>query len=207
MTPLLSTLTPDNLRAAVAEQYGKVAKTPDAEHPFPVGRAFAESVGYATADLDSLPSSAVASFAGISHPLRYAGLQPGENMLDLGCGAGMDTILAARQVGLAGMIHGLDLSPDMLECARSNMAVAGLANVSFHQSPAEQIPLPDNSMDVVIVNGIFNLCPVKETVMDETFRVLRPGGRMLVSEIVLMDMNDEEWIGESCGLTLEDWFT
>lgn len=207
MTHWLASLTPDDLRAAVAEKYGQVAKQPNATHPFPVGRTFAESLGYSVADLDSLPEQAAASFARISCPLMYADLQPGEVVLDLGCGAGMDTILAARRVGARGVIHSLDLSGDMLACARSNVDIAGLTNVIFYQSPAEKVPLSDGSIDVVVVNGIFNLCPAKEPVMNDVFRVLRPGGRLLVSEIVLVDQYDEGFIGETCGLTLDDWFT
>lgn len=208
MTTFINSLTPDDMRAAVARQYGRVAQQPGGEHPFPVGRAFAESVGYPGAVLDSLPAQAVAAFAGISQPLLHARLQPGDIVLDLGCGGGMDTILAARQVGLTGTVHALDLSADMLACARANVAADDLTKVIFHQCPAEKIPLPNNSIDLVLVNGIFNLCPEKQPVADETFRVLQPGGCLLLSEIVVQDTGDEdEMIGETCGLTLDDWFT
>ena len=190
----------------MAEQYGRVAKQPDGQYPFPVGRAFAGSLGYPPDVLDSLPRSAVDAFAGISYPLTHANLQPGETMLGLGCGAGMDTILMARQVGTTGCVHSLDLSADMLECARANIAIAGLDSVTFHQTLAEDIPLGDGSIDAVIINGILNLCPSKETVVNEVYRVLRPDGRLLVSEIVLRMPDDEEWVGETCGLTLDDWF-
>ncbi|HLB48148.1 MAG TPA: methyltransferase domain-containing protein [Anaerolineales bacterium] len=214
MTQLINEMTPGFLRAAVAEQYGRVATQPEGQHPFPVGRAFAERLGYPPDVLDSLPRSAVDAFAGISCPLSCANLQPGETVLDLGCGAGMDTILMARQVGTAGWVYGLDLSAEMLECARANIAIAGLDNVTFYHAPAENVPLEDGSVDVVIVNGIFNLCPVKEMVADEACRVLRSSGRLLVSEIVLRELDESEPVGATCNLgsgllagkTLDDWF-
>lgn len=206
MTQSVNALTPESIRVAVAERYGRVAKEPNSQHSFPVGRAFAESVGYPSEVLDSLPRATVDAFAGISYPLRHAHLQLGETVLDLGCGAGMDTILMARQVGKQGQVHALDLSADMLQCARANVVAAGLENVAFYQTQAEDVPLGDGSVDVVIVNGIFNLCPTKETVAQEVYRILHPNGRLLVSEIVLRVPDGEEWVGQTCGLTLDDWF-
>jgi len=203
-----SPLTADNLRTAVADMYGQVAIDPSGDFPFPVGRAFAESLGYSPHVLDSLPSRSVDSFAGISYPLAHAGLRSGEHVLDLGCGAGMDTIIAARQVGSTGHVHALDLSVAMVECAQENVCAAGLANVTFHQCQAEAVPLPDSSVDVAVVNGIFNLCPDKTAVMAEVYRVLRPGGQLLVSEIVISDSDDAE-TGETCslaGTSLDNWF-
>ncbi len=214
MSQLINGLTPNELRTAVAEQYGKVALQPRGRFPFPVGRAFAESLGYPPGLLNTLPRAAVDAFAGISYPLKFADLQPGERVLDLGCGAAMDTILSARQVGPTGHVYGLDLSEAMLECARANVAAAGLGNVTLHRAPAEEIPVEGGSVDVVVVNGIFNLCPNKEAVMKEVYRVLHPGGRAIVSEIVLREDDDASWVGSTCdlgdgklsGQSLDKWF-
>lgn len=213
MPQRINQMTSAELRLAVAEKYGQVASQPDGTHPFPVGRAFAESLGYAPGTLDSLPAAAVGAFAGISNPLAHANLQPGEIVLDLGCGAGLDSLLAARQVGPRGHIHSLDLSVEMLACARSCAAEAGLENISFHHAPAERAPLGDASMDVVFANGIFNLCPAKDDVLRESHRLLRPGGRLLFSEIVIQEPEGDAWAGASCdlggdrlaGITLEKW--
>jgi SAM-dependent methyltransferase len=179
------------LRRAVAQKYGQVAVRPAGDHPFPVGRAFAETVGYSSQVLDSLPSAAVESFTGISNPLAYADLRPGEAVLDLGCGAGTDTLLAARQVGPTGWVIGVDLAEEMVAKARGNVAALNLSHAEIRLAAAEDLPLDDQTMDAVIVNGIFNLCPSKEAVATEIWRVLKPGGRLLVSEIVLQ-MPDEE---------------
>lgn len=210
----LNDMTPEALRQAVADQYGFVARRPEGDHPFPVGRDFALSLGYSAEMLAGLPRRAVEAFAGISHPLAHAELRAGETVLDLGCGAGMDTLLAAGRVGGGGHVHALDLSAEMLECARGNLSQAGLTNVTLHLAPAEAVPLSDASVDAVIVNGIFNLCPMKEQAIGECYRVLRPGGRLLASEIVLQDEDEAGWAGETCSLgsgrldgkELENWF-
>lgn len=214
MAQRISEMSPEAIRAAVTAEYGRVVSAPASTLPFPVGRAFAESVGYSRKTLDGLPTPAVAAFAGISHPLAHADLRPGETVLDLGCGAGLDTILMARQVGPHGHVHSLDLSPELIEAARCNVAAAGVNNVSFHEAPAEAIPLPDRAVEAVIVNGLLNLCPSKEHALTEVYRVLRPGGRALISEIVLAmpePGREADWVGASCptldpALTLEKWF-
>lgn len=196
-------LTPDEIRTAVADKYGEVAQTPEAGFPFPVGRAFAESLGYQSEALDSLPPHAVEAFAGISCLHPYLNLSPGEQVLDLGCGAGLDSILMARKVGPEGQIHSLDASAAMIAAARANAAAAQTTNITFHHAPAEEIPLEQDSVDVVAVNGILNLCASKSAVLAEIRRVLKPGGRLCLAEIVREDVTGESPDAE---ILLESWF-
>ena len=212
MSQSVNQLTLNEIRLAVAEKYGRVASFPDADHPFPIGRDFALSLGYDPEQLEHLPRRAVDAFAGISNPLIAADLRPGEIVLDLGCGAGMDTLLIANRVGPSGFVHGVDLSDEMLACARDCAAEANFRNIGLYQVPAEAVPLGDSSVDVMIINGIFNLCPDKYQVMTEAYRLLRPGGRMLVSEIVVRGKKNmgcenisRHW-EDLPHVSLDDWF-
>lgn len=164
--------------------YSAAAEHPHAEHPFPVGRLFAEAVGYPKDLLDELPAAA-AAFTGLSNIALWAAIPPGAAVLDVGCGAGLDALIAARRAGDAGRVTGLDFSPAMLARARRAAAQAGCRNVNFHQSDAETLPLPDNSVDVALVNGLFNLNPAREQIFRELGRVVRSGGDLFAAEIVL----------------------
>ncbi|MFG0274567.1 MAG: methyltransferase domain-containing protein [Phycisphaerales bacterium] len=197
----LADMTPDDIRAAVAERYGRAARTPAEKLGFPVGRAFAEAVGYDSALLDKLPASCSDSFTGAGNPRAHIDAQPGETALDLGCGAGLDLICTARMLGPTGRIFGLDLSPDMLAKAQRNLDAAGVANAALLEAPAERIPLPDASVDLLTANGIVNLSPDKDTVIVEMARVCRPGGRAVFSEIVLAELLDAH-----VRTTIDDWF-
>jgi len=191
----------EEIKAAVAERYGQVATSPRLKFNFPVGRKFAESVGYDPAMLDRFPSSMWESFTGAGNPQRFVDAKPGEMLLDLGCGAGLDLYLYAQKVGLAGRLYGLDLSQAMIEKARKNLASVGVMNVEWLNAPADRIPVADNAVDLVTANGIFNLSPDKDAVMREVARVLRPGGRTVFAEIVLK--------GELSGdmrKNIDDWF-
>jgi arsenite methyltransferase len=190
----------EQIRSAVADRYSRIGETPYAEDTIPRGRPWAEQLGYPASLLVSATSVALASFTGIGAPLLHASLAAGERVLDLGCGAGLDAILAARQVGPEGRVWGIDLAPGMIAAARRAVAEAELRNVTLVEAPAEQIPLPQESVDVAIVNGLFNLAPDKETVALEVARVLRPGGRFLGAEIVLTDERPP------APLDLESWF-
>ena len=132
-----------------------------------------------------LPEDAVQMSLGVGHPVRHAALQAGETVLDLGCGAGIDTLLAARAVGPKGRVFGLDMTSEMVDRARRNAASGGLANVEIRQAVIEEIPLPDDSVDVVVSNGVLNLSTRKSRVLAESFRVLRAGGRMSITDLVL----------------------
>lgn len=197
----LSEMTDQEIKAAVAERYGQVARTPDAKFNFPVGRKFAESVGYAAELLDSLPPSMWQSFTGAGNPHRHVDPQRGETVLDLGCGAGLDLYLYAKAVGSQGEAYGLDLSEPMIAKAGSSMEALGVNNVKLLCAPADAIPLPDTSVDLVTANGIYNLSPDKGAVMREVARVLKPGGRTIFAEIVLKTELPEEIRKD-----IDDWF-
>jgi arsenite methyltransferase len=140
---------------------------------------------YSRNELASVRSEAVMLALGVGHPVRHANLRPGESVLDLGCGAGIDTLLAASAVGPTGRVVGLDMTPEMVSRARRNAAAAGLSHVEIHEGLIEELPLPDQSIDVVISNGVLNLSTRKSRVLAETMRVLRPGGRVAITDLVL----------------------
>lgn len=188
----------NELRSKVCEAYSSAAVSPEDKHPFPVGRAFAESLGYPGALLDSLPSVAVEAFAGVSNVSLFATIPEGAKVLDLGCGAGLDSLIAARRVGASGQVIGVDFSTSMLDRARQAAAAAGMENVSFERADAEHLPVPDGSIDVALVNGIFNLNPARSAIFDELARVVRRDGAVYAAELILIgppppNQNDADW--------------
>lgn len=174
---------PGALRDEVQRKYREVAHEPDGEHHFHTGRPLARLLGYPDDVVAAMPDAAVESFAGIANPFSLRPLAAGERVVDVGSGAGFDSFVAAGEVGPAGWVVGVDMTADMLDKSRATAASLGLANVTFREGFAEALPLPDGSADVVISNGVFNLCPDKPAAFAEARRVLAPGGWLQFGDI------------------------
>jgi arsenite methyltransferase len=173
------------LRCQISNKYTEVAKTPEKGFHFHTGRPLAMMLGYSEQVLDSLPAGTVDSFAGTGNPFSMGQLRPGETVLDIGCGAGFDSLIAARQVGVTGHTISVDMTSAMLDKAAAGAQEAGISNIEFRQGFAEALPVDDASIDVVISNGVINLCPDKLAVMQDIYRVLRAGGRIQLADIVV----------------------
>jgi arsenite methyltransferase len=173
------------LREAIREEYAEVANHPTKGFHFHTGRPLARILEYRDEWLEGIPESSIESFAGTGNPFSLGELRPGERAVDVGCGAGMDSLIAGRMVGPEGRVIGVDMTQAMLEKARAAAEEAGLGNVEFHQSYAEELPVPDGWADVVISNGVLNLMPDKAAVLDEIVRVLKPDGRLQIGDILV----------------------
>ena len=171
------------LREEVKNKYREVALDPYGKFHFHTGRFLARRLGYDEAFVKSLPDEAVESFAGVANPFALRNLSKGERVVDVGSGGGFDSFVAADQVGPTGKVIGVDMTEEMLTKSRATAATLGLANVEFREGLAEDLPVEDGWADVVISNGVINLCADKKAVFSEIFRVLRPGGRLQFADI------------------------
>ena len=172
------------LREEIQKTYTDVSSRPEGRFIFPTGRAWAEELGYPR-ELDNVPEATVESFAGVANHWALGDLQEGETVLDLGCGAGTDLLIAAQKVGPSGRAIGVDMTPEMVERARASAREMGLSNVEVHEGLIEKLPVADESVDVVISNGVIDLVPDKDAVFTEIWRVLRAGGRLQIADVTI----------------------
>jgi len=175
----------DELRRRISDKYREVALTPEVGFHFHTGRPLAGMLGYPDELVDPLPPATVDSFAGTGNPFLYGLPEEGETVLDVGCGAGFDLLIAAKHLGPFGHAIGVDMTEEMRQKAQASAETMGLGNVEVREGFAEQLPADDDSIDLIISNGVINLCPDKPAVFGEIFRVLRPGGRMQVGDILV----------------------
>jgi SAM-dependent methyltransferase len=173
------------LRTEIRKTYTDVSTDQEQDFIFPTGRSWAQDLGYPEPELSRVPDATVESFAGVANHWLLGRVEPGEVVLDLGCGAGTDLLIAAQMAGRAGRALGVDMTAAMLERAGASAREMGLANVELHGSLIEALPLDDASVDIVISNGVIDLVPDKEAVFDEIDRVLRPGGRLQLADVVI----------------------
>ncbi len=182
----------ETLKCEIRKTYAEVSQEPEKEFIFPTGREWALDLGYPAELLARVPDASAESFAGVANPFLLGPLAPGERVLDLGCGAGTDSLVAAQMVAPDGRVTGIDMTPEMLAKARASATEMGLANVEFVEGEAEDMPFEDASLDVVISNGVIDLIPDKEAVFSEILRVLRPGGRMQIADVTIQNPVSEE---------------
>jgi arsenite methyltransferase len=180
------------LRCEIKKTYARVSQEPKEDFIFPTGRAWALDLGYPPELMARVPEAAAESFAGVANPFSLGTLEPGEFVLDVGSGAGTDSLVAAQMVAPQGRVTGVDMTPEMLAKARAAVVEMGATNVEFIEGEAERLPFEDESFDVLISNGVIDLAPDKDAVFSEVHRVLRPGGRIQIADVTIQNPVSEE---------------
>jgi SAM-dependent methyltransferase len=179
------------LKREIRKTYASLSTEPEQDFVFPTGRPWAEDLGYPQ-ELANVPDTAVQSFAGVANPFSLGRLEPGARVLDLGSGAGTDSLVAAQMVGAEGRVTGIDMTREMVASARAAAAEMGATNADFVESEAEELPFADCSFDIVISNGVIDLIPNKDAVFSELYRVLTPGGRIQIADVTIQHPVSEE---------------
>jgi 2-polyprenyl-3-methyl-5-hydroxy-6-metoxy-1,4-benzoquinol methylase len=182
-----SQITEEDLKkilAGIREKYIKVAKSPEGQFKYLTGKKGLEALQYDKPLINKLPDAVTSSYCGVGNPFSLGKINTGEQVLDIGCGAGVDTILASMMTGPTGNVVGVDIVPEMLQQAETNLGMTDLKSVTFKKASGEKLPFPGDTFEVVISNGVINLIPDKENVLTEIFRVLKPGGRLMLADQV-----------------------
>jgi SAM-dependent methyltransferase len=191
----------EQITAGIHNKYSRVADNPEGQFKYPTGRAGLEALKYDAALIDNLPDEIAASYCGVGNPFSLGKIRRGDAVLDIGCGTGVDTILAAMMTGPEGKSVGVDIVPEMLQRAETNLKKVDLHHVTFLSTTGEHLPFPDDHFDVVISNGVINLIPDKDAVMNEIMRVLKAGGRLMVADQVMTG-----GVSKSLKDRLTNWF-
>lgn len=197
-------ITQDDLakiEAGIRDKYAKVADSPEGLFAYPTGRAGIEGLGYDPELVNQLPEEVISSYCGVGNPFSLGTINKGDAVLDIGCGAGVDSIVAGIIVGPTGKVVGIDIVPEMLQRAESNVSLTDLQNVTFRKASGDDQPFPDAEFDVVISNGVINLVPDKATLLNEVMRVLKPGGRLMLADQVA-----SEPVQKDMKARLANWF-
>ncbi len=189
------------IQESIRQKYSKVATSPDGHFRYPTGLAALETLDYPREMIRDLSRNILFSYCGVGNPFKLGTINSGETILDIGCGAGVDTLIAAIMVGSEGKVVGIDMSPEMIEQATENLMKTDIKNVIFQEASAEELPFPDQSFGVVISNGVFNLIPDKMKALAEVFRVLKPRGRLMIADQILTGL-----LPEDTKARIESWF-